>query len=128
MAAQGEPRDLQSEISSMKTNAKRKPPARAAARAAVPERKSPLEVMLLAMEAHVAAGELDKAADRAKDAAPYFHPRLSTVQATGKGGEAPGAGDAVTNRQLAMAILALLRSAAESDSGAARPGDGAAQD
>ena len=110
----------------MKTKAKPKPPAEAEP-AVIPAAKSPLEVMLMAMEAHVAAGELDKAADRAKDAAPYVHPRLATVQATGKGGEPIGGGDATSNRQLAMAILALLCGAADGESGAAKPA-GAAQD
>ena len=72
--------------------------------------KSPLEVMLLAMEAHLAAGELDKAAAWAKDAAPYLHPKLSTVAPGGNGGDAGG--EALSNRRLAMAILALLRAAA----------------
>lgn len=72
--------------------------------------KSPLEVMLLAMEAHLAAGELDKAAAWAKDAAPYLHPKLSTIAPGANSGDAGG--EALSNRRLAMAILALLREAA----------------
>jgi hypothetical protein len=41
---------------------------------------TPLDVMLQAMRAHLDAGELDKAAAIAKDAAPYVHPRLQAVQ------------------------------------------------
>jgi hypothetical protein len=41
---------------------------------------TPLEVILEAMRRDYAAGLLDKAADRALDAAPYIHPRL-TAQA-----------------------------------------------
>lgn len=51
------------------------------------EGDTPLEVMIAAMRAHVAAGELDKAAERAKDAAPYVHPRLTAVEHSGKGGQ-----------------------------------------
>ena len=74
--------------------------------------KSPLEVMLLAMEAHLAAGELDEAAAWAKDAAPYLHPKLSTVAPGGGSGDTGAGGEALSNRRLAMAILALLREAA----------------
>jgi hypothetical protein len=41
---------------------------------------TPLEVLLEAMRRHYDAGELDRAAAFAKDAAPYMHPRLSTMQ------------------------------------------------
>jgi hypothetical protein len=40
---------------------------------------TPLEVLLEAMRRHYDAGELDRAAAFAKDAAPYMHPRLSTM-------------------------------------------------
>jgi hypothetical protein len=42
---------------------------------------TPLEVMLADMCAKVAAGDLHAAADRARDCAPYMHPRLSSVRA-----------------------------------------------
>ena len=42
---------------------------------------TPLEVMLADMCDKFAAGDLDAAADRARDCAPYMHPRLSSVRA-----------------------------------------------
>lgn len=47
---------------------------------------TPLEVMLEAMNHFRSAGELEKAAGIAKDAAPYMHPRLAAVEHTGKDG------------------------------------------
>lgn len=44
---------------------------------------TPLQVMVEAMRYHYAAGNLDRAAELAKDAAPYLHPRLSSVQRQG---------------------------------------------
>jgi hypothetical protein len=85
--------------------------------------RTPLDVMLAAMEAHVAAGDLDRAAAWAKDAAPYVHPRLASVEPGAKDAAPASAGDAASNRQLAMAILALLRAAA-GDEGAV-PNDAA---
>src|SRR6266511_5331757 len=41
---------------------------------------TPLEVMLADMCAKYAAGDLDAAADRACDCAPYMHPRLSAIR------------------------------------------------
>lgn len=40
---------------------------------------TPLEVMIKAMRFYDAAGDIDKAAAAARDAAPYMHPRLSNV-------------------------------------------------
>lgn len=48
---------------------------------------TPLEVMMLAMRAHVKAKRLDQAAAIAKDAAPYMHPRLAAVQHSGPNGK-----------------------------------------
>src|SRR5512144_3006852 len=42
---------------------------------------TPLEVMLADMRSKYAAGDLDAAADRARDCAPYLHPRLSSISA-----------------------------------------------
>ena len=42
---------------------------------------TPLEVMLEDMRAKYAAGDLEAAADRARDCAPYMHPRLSSISA-----------------------------------------------
>jgi hypothetical protein len=44
---------------------------------------TPLEVLLQAMRHHYDAGDLDRAAVFAKDAAPYMHPRLSAVAVSG---------------------------------------------
>lgn len=46
---------------------------------AIHEGITPLEVMLCAMRAHYASGLWDAAAAIAKDAAPYMHPRLTSV-------------------------------------------------
>lgn len=40
---------------------------------------TPLEVMLQAMRQHHAQNDLDAAAAIAKDAAPYMHPRLASI-------------------------------------------------
>ncbi len=57
---------------------------------------SPLEVMIAAMDSHYSAGELDAAAMIAKDAAPYIHPRLSSVEQTIDGNMNVGSIDAPT--------------------------------
>jgi hypothetical protein len=44
---------------------------------------TPLEVMLEAMNAFRQAGDMEKAAGFAKDAAPYIHPRLAAVDHKG---------------------------------------------
>jgi hypothetical protein len=45
---------------------------------------TPLEVMLAAMHHYQELGDYDKAALFAKDAAPYMHPRLASVEHAGK--------------------------------------------
>lgn len=50
---------------------------------AVAEGVSPLDVMLGAMRDAWAAGDKEKAANFAKDAAPYLHPKLSSVEHKG---------------------------------------------
>ena len=52
---------------------------RALADQAAAEGLTPLEVMLRAMREHAEAGRWDESAAVAKDAAPYLHPRLSSV-------------------------------------------------
>lgn len=47
---------------------------------------TPLEVMLETMRFHHSKGELDAAAEVAARAAPYCHPRLSTIEVGGSGG------------------------------------------
>jgi hypothetical protein len=74
-----------------RSGAGRKPGAatkrtRAIADKAIAEGLTPLEVMLKAMRAHVDKDELDAAAAIAKDAAPYMHAKLASVQHTGRGG------------------------------------------
>lgn len=46
---------------------------------AAEEGTTPLEVMLEAMRAHHEAKRFDEAAAIAKDAAPYMHPRLASI-------------------------------------------------
>ncbi|TIN80716.1 hypothetical protein [Mesorhizobium sp.] len=59
---------------------------RAIADKATAEGLTPLEVMLKAMRAHVKNDKLDEAASIAKDAAPYMHAKLASIQHTGRGG------------------------------------------
>jgi hypothetical protein len=59
---------------------------RAIADKAAAEGITPLEVMLEAMNAFRSAGDLDKAAGFAKDAAPYIHPKLAAIEHTGADG------------------------------------------
>jgi hypothetical protein len=59
---------------------------RAIADRAAAEGITPLEVMLEAMNSFRGAGDLEKAASFAKDAAPYMHPRLAAVEHTGEDG------------------------------------------
>ncbi|MCJ8519000.1 hypothetical protein ABID21_001907 [Pseudorhizobium tarimense] len=47
---------------------------------------TPLEVMLKAMRAHADKDDWDAAASIAKDAAPYMHAKLASVQHTGRNG------------------------------------------
>jgi len=47
---------------------------------AIAEGLTPLDVMLSAMHAFHQAGELEKAAKIAHDAAPYVHPRLAAIE------------------------------------------------
>ena len=49
-------------------------------------RVTPLEVILKAMHTHYDAKEFDAAAAFAKDAAPYMHPKLASVQHSGPNG------------------------------------------
>ncbi len=59
---------------------------RAIADKATAEGLTPLEVMLKAMRAHVDKDELDAAASIAKDAAPYMHAKLASIQHSGPRG------------------------------------------
>jgi len=59
---------------------------RAIAERATAEGVTPLEVMLQVMAELLLAGEKEKAASVAKDAAPYCHPKLSAVEVAGKDG------------------------------------------
>jgi hypothetical protein len=49
---------------------------------------TPLEVMLTAMRRHAEANDWDAAAEVAKNAAPYMHPKLAAVEHSGPDGEA----------------------------------------
>ena len=46
----------------------------------------PLDVMLRAMSEHVAAERWDAAHEKAKDAAPYCHPKLASTEHSGPNG------------------------------------------
>lgn len=59
---------------------------RAIAEVAIEEGITPLEVMLKAMRIFAGDGNWAAAADIAKGAAPYLHPKLSSVELTGKDG------------------------------------------
>lgn len=59
---------------------------RAIADKATAEGMTPLEVMLKAMRTHADKDEWDEAASIAKDAAPYMHAKLASIQHTGRGG------------------------------------------
>lgn len=60
--------------------------SRAIADLATAQGLTPLEVMLKAMRAKVKKSDWDGAASIAKDAAPYMHPKLASVQHAGPGG------------------------------------------
>lgn len=55
---------------------------------ALAEGISPLEMMLKAMRALDADGQIEKAGDMASKAAPYMHARLASVEHSGKDGGA----------------------------------------
>ena len=69
-----------------KTGLKEK--AKVIASTALEEGITPLEVMLRAMRNAWNAGDEQTAVARAKDAAPYVHPRLAATEVTGKDGGA----------------------------------------
>ena len=58
--------------------------SRAIAEIAINEGITPLEVMLEAMRGYAKAEQWDRAASIAKDAAPYLHPKLTSVERTEK--------------------------------------------
>lgn len=59
---------------------------RAIADKAAAEGLTPLEVMLRAMRSHAEKDKWDEAASIAKDAAPYMHAKLASIQHTGRNG------------------------------------------
>ena len=58
--------------------------SRAIAEIAINEGITPLEVMLEAMRGYAKSEQWDRAASIAKDAAPYLHPKLTSVERTEK--------------------------------------------
>lgn len=60
---------------------------RAIAEVAIDEGITPLEVMLKTMRLLAAQDHWVEAADVAKSAAPYLHPKLSSVEHTGRDGD-----------------------------------------
>jgi hypothetical protein len=73
--------------------------------------KTPLEVMIEAMLSHYEAGNLDKAAAFAKDAAPYVHARMASIEVGGNP-YAPIEIRDMTNAELARRIALILGQAA----------------
>jgi hypothetical protein len=61
----------------------------AVAEQAKAEGSEPLDVMLRCMRGHEAAGEMDRAAEVARWAAPYLHPKFSSVAVSATVGPAP---------------------------------------
>jgi hypothetical protein len=59
---------------------------REVAERAIQEGITPLEVMIKAMHEYFAKGDWARAAAIAKDVAPYMHPRLSSIEHSGKDG------------------------------------------
>lgn len=49
-------------------------------------KKLPIDVLIGAMRQAWEEGEIELAAAYAKDAAPYFHPKLANIEMTGKDG------------------------------------------
>jgi len=86
---------------------------------------TPLEVMLKAMRVHAKADRWDEAASIAKDAAPYMHPRLASMQHTGRNGGPIQTMDVsnLTDEQLA-ALYAALGGAPDFTGGAEAAGGG----
>ena len=79
----------------------------AIAKDAIEKGITPLEVMLLVMNKHLKAEQWDGAAAVAKDAAPYIHPRLATVQHSGTPGSPIETRD-VTMPELARRIAFIF--------------------
>jgi hypothetical protein len=86
------------------------------AQKAAREGPQPLQVMLDAMRDHYDKGELDAAAEIAKAAAPYCHPRLQSVQLEtppqGSGVQSVTAAVEETERALLQHVRDLARVAA----------------
>lgn len=68
------------------TENKRTVAAREAADAIIAAGLTPLEVMLTAMRNKYEAGDETGAANIAKDAAPYVHPKLAQIEHSGRDG------------------------------------------
>lgn len=68
---------------------------------------TPLEVMIKAMRLHVDAGRWDNASAIAKDAAPYMHPKLASIEHAGKDG-GPIELKNITDLDRARALAAFL--------------------
>ena len=94
------------------------------AQRAAAEGITPLEVILTAMRKRVEASDWAGAAAIAKDAAPYMHPRLATMQHSGPGGGPIATVDLskLSNEQLAA--LEPILSALATAGGPARTGEG----
>jgi hypothetical protein len=85
--------------------------------------KTPLEVMLEAMRSYYEAGDIDKAVAFAKDAAPYVHPRMASIDVGGKPGAPPIETKDVSNVELARRIAFIFGQAAREQAAAAPNGE-----
>jgi hypothetical protein len=74
--------------------------------------KTPLKVLLDAMNHYLDVGNLDKAVLCAKDAAPYIHSRMASVSVGGQPGAPPIETREVSNVELARRIAFILGQAA----------------
>jgi hypothetical protein len=85
--------------------------------------KTPLEVMLEGMRFYFEAGDLDRAAAFAKDAAPYIHPRMAAIEVGGKPGALPIETKDVSSVELARRIAFIFGQAAREQAEASIGGD-----
>jgi hypothetical protein len=74
--------------------------------------KTPLQVLLDTMRHYLEVGDRDKAAIFAKDAAPYVHPKITSISVGGQPGASPIETKNVTNVELARRIAFILGQAA----------------
>jgi hypothetical protein len=74
--------------------------------------KTPLQVLLDSMNHYLEVGNLDKAVLCAKDAAPYVHPKITSISVGGQLGAPPIETREVSNVELARRIAFIFNQAA----------------